>query len=57
MAVDQTGPAPAIQRRALLKYVTAQNDISNRRRWGAVVLLLLGLVVGLVGNVLSLYPF
>lgn len=55
-AVEQTGPAPAKQRRALLKYVTAQNDISSRRRWGAVGLLLGGLVLGFVGNVLSLMP-
>lgn len=41
---------------ALVKYVTAQNDISNFRRWGAVALLLGGLVVGFVCNVLSLYP-
>ncbi|MGH3968461.1 MAG: hypothetical protein ACRDTV_10220 [Mycobacterium sp.] len=54
--VDQTGPAPAIQRRALVKHVTAQNDISSLRRWGAVGLLLGGLVVGFIGNVLSLYP-
>lgn len=55
--VDQTGPAAAIQRKALVKYVTSQNDISDFRRWGAVGLLLGGLVVGFVGNVLSLYPW
>jgi hypothetical protein len=55
-AIDQTGPAPAVQRRALLKYVTAQNDISNRRRWGAVGLLLGGVVLGFAGNVVSLFP-
>ncbi|WP_204080383.1 hypothetical protein [Mycobacterium riyadhense] len=56
VAVEQTGPAAAKQRRALLTYVTAQNDISDRRRWVAVGLLLGGLVVGFVGNVLSLFP-
>ncbi|ABK65594.1 hypothetical protein MAV101_11330 [Mycobacterium avium subsp. hominissuis 101] len=55
-AVDQTGPAAAQQRRALVKYVTAQNDISDRRRWAAVYLLLGGLVLGFVGNVVSLFP-
>jgi hypothetical protein len=55
--VDQTGPAAAVQRRALVKYVTAQNNISDRRRWTAVGLLLGGLVLGFVGNVLSLYPW
>jgi hypothetical protein len=54
-AVEQTGPAPAVQRKALLRYVTAQNDISDRRRWVPVGLLLAGLLVGFVGNVLSLY--
>jgi hypothetical protein len=54
-AVEQTGRAPAEQRRALLKYVTAQNDMSKPRRWVPVGLLLGGLVVGFVGNVLSLY--
>ncbi|MCV7442030.1 hypothetical protein H7K33_07320 [Mycobacterium paraense] len=54
--VDQTGPGAAAQRRAVVKYVTAQNDISDRRRWFAVGLLLLGLVVGFIGNVLSLLP-
>ena len=54
-AVEQTGRAPAVQRRALLKYVTAQNDISTPRRWVPVWLLLVGLLVGFVGNVLSLY--
>jgi hypothetical protein len=46
--VDQTGPAAAGQRRALVKYVTAQNDISDRRRWSAVGLLLGGLVGGFI---------
>jgi hypothetical protein len=55
--VDQTGPAAATQRRALVKYVTAQNDISDRRRWTSVGLLLGGLFVGFVGNVLSVYPW
>ena len=40
-----------------MKYVTAQNDISDRRRWTAVALLLGGLLVGFVGNALSLYPW
>jgi hypothetical protein len=35
--------------------VRSQNDISDRRRWIAVGLLLVGLLVGFVGNVLSLY--
>jgi hypothetical protein len=56
-AVDQTGPAQAVQRRALVKYVTAQNDISNGKRWTAVWLLLLGLLVGFAGNVVSSWPF
>lgn len=51
----QTGPAGKLQRDAVVKYVTAQNDISDRRRWTAVGLLLSGLVLGFVGNVLSLY--
>lgn len=54
--VDQTGPAAAIQRRALVTYVTAQNNISDLRRWGAVALLLLGLGLGFLGNVVALHP-
>jgi hypothetical protein len=41
----------------MVKYVTAQNDISDRRRWTAVALLSGGLLVGFVGNALSLYPW
>jgi hypothetical protein len=48
------GPALQLQRDALLAYLTNQNDISDRRRWTAVGLLLGGLVVGFIGNV-SLY--
>jgi hypothetical protein len=40
----------------LVKWVRAQNDISDCRRWTAVVLLLGGLLVGLVANVVSLLP-
>jgi hypothetical protein len=50
----QVGPALQLQRDALLAYLTNQNDISDRRRWTAVGLLLGGLVVGFIGNV-SLY--
>jgi hypothetical protein len=52
--VWQLGPAGKLQRDAVLTYVNAQNDISDRHRWGAVGLLLVGLLVGFVGNVLSL---
>jgi hypothetical protein len=54
-AVQQTGPAAAKQRKALMEYVTAQNDVSAWRRWVPVGLSLGGLVVGFVGNALSLY--
>lgn len=56
LAVWQTGPAQARQREALVAWVRAQNDISDYRRWIAVGLLLGGLVVGFVGNVVSLLP-
>ncbi|OBK02669.1 hypothetical protein [Mycobacterium sp. 1245852.3] len=56
LAVWQVGPAQARQRETLVAWVRAQNDISDRRRWIAVGLLLSGLVVGFVGNVLSLLP-
>lgn len=55
--VWQVGPAGKLQRDAVLNYVNAQNDISNRRRWTAVSLLVGGLVLGFVGNMLSLYPW
>ncbi len=55
--VTQTGPAAAKERKALVKYVTAQNDISDCRRWTAVGLLLAGLFLGFVGNILSLCPW
>ncbi|OBI08550.1 hypothetical protein A5714_01900 [Mycobacterium sp. E2462] len=56
LAVWQIGPAQARQREALVAWVRAQNDICDRRRWIAVALLLGGLVVGFVGNVISLLP-
>jgi len=55
--VNQTGPAAAKEREALVKYVTAQNEISDCRRWTAVGLLLGGLVVGFLGNALSQCPW
>lgn len=55
VAVERTGPAPVVQRKALLRYVTSQNDLSGPRRWVPVWLLLGGLVIGFIGNVLSLY--
>jgi hypothetical protein len=54
-AVDQTGPGAAAQRRAVMRYVTAQNDVSDVRRWVAAGLLLGGVVLGFVGNALSLF--
>lgn len=54
--VWQVGPAGRLQRDAVVNYVNAQNDVSNRRRWGAVWLLLGGLFVGFVGNIVSVFP-
>jgi len=53
--IRQLGPASLRQREALVAYNTAQNDVSDLRRWGAVALLVLGVVLGFAGNVLSLY--
>ncbi|WKG01400.1 hypothetical protein [Mycolicibacterium sp. HK-90] len=46
-------PEPAQE--ALYKYVTAENDVSDRRRWTAVGLLVGGLGLGAVANVVALY--
>jgi hypothetical protein len=54
-AIDRISKAQAMQRRAVVKYVRAQDDISGRRRWTAVLLLVLGVVVGFVGNLVALY--
>lgn len=54
-AIDQTSRSQAMQRRAVVKYVRAQNDISDHRRWTAVALLVVGAVVGFVGNLIALY--
>jgi F0F1-type ATP synthase membrane subunit b/b' len=53
--IRQLGPASLRERQALVAYNTAQNDVSDLRRWGAVALLVLGVVLGFAGNVLSLY--
>ena len=51
----QLGPAAKMQRDAVVRYVTAQNDISSWRRWGAVGLLVLGVVIAFGGNLVALY--
>lgn len=46
------GPSPL---KKLQKYATAENDISDVRRWTAVGLLVGGLPLGAVANVVALY--
>jgi hypothetical protein len=53
--IQQVGPASLRQREALVAYTTAQNDVSDLRRWGAVTLLVVGVVLAFAGNALSLY--
>jgi hypothetical protein len=55
LAVQRFGPAGQMTRDAAIAYATAHIDISELRRWGAVAVLLVGVVLGFVGNMLSLY--
>jgi hypothetical protein len=55
LAARQIGPATVREREALTTWVRAQNDMSDRRRWTAVGLLLGGVVVGFVGSVVALF--
>jgi hypothetical protein len=54
---EHVGPGATAQRKAVLTYVTAQNNVSDCRRWTAVGLLVVGVVVGFAGNAASLYPW
>jgi hypothetical protein len=55
VAVQRLGPAGQMKRDAVIAYATAHDNISDLRRWGAVAVLLAGVVLGFVGNVASLY--
>ena len=46
---------PHFKEPVLADWITAENAISDRRRWAPVVVLLLGFGLGFAGNILALY--
>lgn len=51
----QVGPTARAQREALVAFTRRSNEVSDRKRWASVGLLLAGITLNFVANILSLY--